>query len=315
MTHPRPRLVRIGRLLALWGAIAITLELIAYFSIDFLHEAASYVLVNDVPPNNILSNHPTAGHPPDAGGRMETLALRMTAPDILGMALKDEKVAALPRIRSAMNADALLREELRVEVVTPTRYIKVSLTSPSPSEAAAIVNAVTRVYEEAVESTSRAEALIGARGLEKFLEEITREVEANRSALHQLVKGIGESDEFLAKTSDDGRAGPRAAFEQHPRREDLLAIELARRELAYWEGIRNKLRDAQLQMRLNEVMGGGREVRVYVTADEVKRVPNNPRLIREMAAIPVVSLVAVVALALLPRRFARRRPRLARIEP
>ena len=185
------------QILLIWGIASAALVTLIYMRVKPTFEAVAYVLVEPPSGNNPLMGNANAGNN-NVEGQLETQAQRMLTPDILGMALKDPKVAALPRIVAALDPEALVRKELRIEVKRGTRYILVVMSSQTSQEAAAIVNAVATAYETSVANLATAESRKQTKRLEKFLDELSKQAEEKRAALAEAANrldGPGAGDE------------------------------------------------------------------------------------------------------------------------
>ena len=179
------------QILLIWSVASAALVTMIALKVKPTFEAIAYVMIE--PPAN---NNPLGVNSGNAGGgvesQLETQAARMLTPDILGVALKDPKfnLAALPRIAAALDAEALLRKELRIEVKKGTRYILVSFSSQDSREGVAIVNAVATAYNTSVVDLASADSRKQTKRLERFLEELNKQVEEKKATLKEMVDRI-----------------------------------------------------------------------------------------------------------------------------
>jgi capsular exopolysaccharide synthesis family protein len=137
---------------------------------------------------------------------LETQVQLITSPDVLGTAVLDPKVAALPRIRQSLDPEVELRSVVRVGIQPRTQLILVSMASESPYEAAAIVGAVVEAYLKTSERWTDTEA----REQITRLKEMKKKVENDRNRLRETL-------ERLSQKSVESQI--------NPTRSDLISIE------------------------------------------------------------------------------------------
>jgi len=203
------------QILLIWSLASAGLVTLIYLRVKPTFEAVAYVLIE--PPSNSNPLLGVANLNGNVESQLETQAQRMLTPDILGVALKDPKVAGLPRIVATLDAEALIRKELRVEVKRGTHYILVAMSSQSSQEAVAIVNAVAAAYETSVANLASAESRKQTVRLEKFLLELNKQVEDRKTAWTEAANrldGPGGGDE----PADPGNVN---ALEQVRQRESI----------------------------------------------------------------------------------------------
>jgi capsular exopolysaccharide synthesis family protein len=122
----------------------------------------------------------------DQGTLLETQVQLITSPDVLGTAILDEKVAALPRVAQSLDPEAELRSVVRVGIQPKTQLILVSMASESPNEAATIVGAVVESYLKTSERWTDHEA----REQIKRLTEMKKKVETDRNTLRDTLERL-----------------------------------------------------------------------------------------------------------------------------
>ena len=130
-----------GLMLLIWGAGSAALVTLAYTRVQPSYDATAWLEVKP-PPKEIFGGSLAPGD-----NQMETQVQLITSPDVLSAAAKDPKVGSLPRIRLAPDAELELRRALRVQIIPRTTLINVYMSSPSPEEAARIINAVVEAYD------------------------------------------------------------------------------------------------------------------------------------------------------------------------
>jgi capsular exopolysaccharide synthesis family protein len=176
---------------------------------------------------------------------------------VLSMAMEDPTVAGLPTIQAIHGSDAVLKKFLSVQILPGTYLIEVSMRSPSPNEAAAIVNAVVGNYLDLANEWSHGATQEQIKNLETYSEELRAEAEEKEKELLELAKK-GDIDPL--STAAGGGAGGASrttmhsiTLEEYKKYEDLLlktradliaaeSVLEARREKAAMPTAANKLR-------------------------------------------------------------------------
>ena len=88
-----------------------------------------------------------SGTPTDFAEYKETQVALITSPIVLGIALTAHpELYHLPTLQHAADVEAEIRQRLAVQILPKTNLIRVSMSSKSPIESAAIVNAVVDAY-------------------------------------------------------------------------------------------------------------------------------------------------------------------------
>jgi len=154
------------------------------------YEAAAILQVE---PTNRSVLAPTAMSN-DLDAFMQTQLQLLTSSDVVALALKNPKVAALPRIRMAGDPEFTIKKQLRVSIPLRSHAIVVSLATESPSDGALIVNSVVDAYTEIsatlVDSTTRKLIKQYKEAKQKF----EGEVERLREAMTTLTAKTGNAD-------------------------------------------------------------------------------------------------------------------------
>ncbi len=99
-----------------------------------------------------------------------------------------------PLVRGAEDAEEEIRQALSVFILKGTNLIQVSMSSSSPYEAAAIVNAVVDAYLKHALATRDDETERRIQRLINTRDERKREVESKRAAVQRLREKIGSAD-------------------------------------------------------------------------------------------------------------------------
>ena len=170
------------QILLLWGASSAALIALAYARVRPSYDAIAWLEVKP-PPKELFGGSMSSG---DQTQMMETQVQLITSPDVLGAAAKDPKVADLDRIRLARDAEAELRQAVRVQIMPRTTLINVFMSSPSPQEAARIVNAVVEAYDKTARSWTDSRAQDQIRELQQLKAAIAAEVGEAQDALRRL---------------------------------------------------------------------------------------------------------------------------------
>jgi succinoglycan biosynthesis transport protein ExoP len=229
------------QILLIWSIASVALVTLVYLRVKPTYEAVAYVLIE--PPSNNSPLLGVANSNSNIESQLETQAQRMLTSDILGMALKDPKVAGLPRIATALDPEALVRKELRVEVKRGTRFITVALTSQTSAEAVAIVNAVALAYNTSVENLANADSLKQTKRLKRFLDELDKQVEEKKATLTEMVNRI---DGPAAADPQDEAGGPNAL--EKLREKESITFEEFKANSAQLSALELDLMDAEKRL-------------------------------------------------------------------
>ena len=170
------------QILLLWGAASAALMALAYARVRPSYDAIAWLEVKP-PPKELFGGSMSSG---DQTQMMETQVQLITSPDVLSTAAKDPKVADLDRIRLARDAEAELRQAVRVQIMPRTTLINVFMSSPSPQEAARIVNAVVEAYDRTARSWTDGRAQDQIRELQQLKAAIAAEVGEAQDSLRRL---------------------------------------------------------------------------------------------------------------------------------
>lgn len=113
---------------------------------------------------------------------LQTQVQLITSANVLLAAAADPRVASLPRIRMAADAEFELRRLLQVEIVSGSYLVKVSLRSPSVAEAAAIVNAVVDAYLKTTAEWTDGMTRTRIKNLEAYQRELQAQADEKQEA-------------------------------------------------------------------------------------------------------------------------------------
>ncbi|WP_337176270.1 P-loop NTPase [Paludisphaera sp.] len=170
---------------------------------------------------------------------IQTEIEQMRTDRVLDTALADARVSNLPFVRDSKSPRVDLRKQLKVVNDRNTNQVTVSLESPSPEEAAAIVNAVVAAYLDAdnVYKTGADEVLM--RNFRKHLDEMQAKRKQKEDELARLIdSGVDSQSLVTAKAAGEG-AGEEAAAAAAPGR-DISQEHL--------RSIKGQLLDVQVQL-------------------------------------------------------------------
>jgi capsular exopolysaccharide synthesis family protein len=131
----------------------------------------------------------------------ETQVRRVTNPNVVASALAEHPdLLTLPGLAAAKDPEAAIRQAVTVAILPRTNLIQVSMSSESPEEAPAVVNAVIESYlKVALDSRHEPEASKQARKLRQARDERTLAVLEKRRAIADLVKRTGTTDGAQAR--------------------------------------------------------------------------------------------------------------------
>ena len=181
------------QILGLWLVVSTPVIYLIYSLVEPSYEAASLLRVEPAAPvlygpDAQVPSGPSEDSKPYLLTQMEL----MRSDSVLDAALAHPRISSLPMVRSSKDPRGDLKKEMGVAIVgVNTHLIRVSLASPDPSSAAAIVNAVVDSY---IEQHNRYQQT-GNRALKKSIE----------SELHKLEAQIAYTQEKLAKLVAVGR--------------------------------------------------------------------------------------------------------------
>lgn len=188
------------QILLAWGVTSAALVMVIHSRVKPTYEAVAYVQIDPQSGGPILPN--TANFGSDVVSQLETQAARMMTTDVLGVALLDREVAKLPRIRNALDAQAELRREVRVQIIPKTRLVSVSMAAPTSAEAVTIVNAVARAYENSVAEMAAADIRNQTRRLETALAKFKKDHATKADELRKLVPDAHKGEDGEADGAD-----------------------------------------------------------------------------------------------------------------
>ena len=192
-------------ILLIWGVGSVAAVMLIQAKVKPTYEATAYVQID--PPSNtsIIGNSSLSNN---VEGQLETQAHRMLTNDVLGVAIAEPAVARLPRIQLALDAQAELRREVRVQVIRGTRYISVSMSAPTSREGVTIVNAIAKAYEKSVADMAAGDVSKQTSRLTKFLETLQGQFDSKKNDLRDIIK---RADGRLARSPTSTRTpGARA---------------------------------------------------------------------------------------------------------
>jgi capsular polysaccharide biosynthesis protein len=133
-------------LLLVWLTVTATTAVLIFFLVRPTYTAAS--LLGIQPPA-----YDTFGPLPARSGNdsrdvplLKAQVSLITSAKVFNDVLADPKVVGLTTVAASVDAEKLLREELKAEIVEDTNLIRVSLELPSRDDAVAIVKAVVQSY-------------------------------------------------------------------------------------------------------------------------------------------------------------------------
>ncbi len=118
----------------------------------------------------------------------QTQSLLITSSNVLTNAAANPSAAIFPRIRKAGDAVQELAQNIVVGVIPNTYLIDVSMTSPDPAEAAALVNAVVKAFMEANVEWSTGATKLQIRKLEDYLDQLKGQSTAFEDKWKEVVK-------------------------------------------------------------------------------------------------------------------------------
>jgi len=192
----------------LWGIGSAVLVAVAFQVIKPTYDALARVRVEPGEQSLYTSKSAT---PLEFAEFKETQVASVTSPVVLSLALTEHpELFQLPKLQRAEDAEAEIRRSLRVMIYPKTNLIDLSMSSQSPTEAAAIVNAVLDAYLKNAANTSNEDTERRITQLKEDRDTRIRELEAKRAEWRRLSDRIGAADKAGVKdrnliTSEDYR--------------------------------------------------------------------------------------------------------------
>ena len=176
--------------LALWLLGSAGLMVLAYAKVKPTYDATAGVKVEQGDLAIFTQNG--GGGMTEFAQYMETQVTLVTSPPVLGTALATHpELTNLPLLKGTPDPEAEIRQALRVGVVRGTNLIQVALTSDSPDEAAAIVNAVVDAFVKNALFTYETSKKRQIEQLVETKETQSKEVARQRRLVETLTKTIG----------------------------------------------------------------------------------------------------------------------------
>ena len=128
----------------------------------------------------------------DLGEDKEAQVASVTSPIVLGMALAAHpETYNLPRLRRVDDPEAGIRLVLQVAIIPKANLLQVAMSSESPTESAAIVNAVVDAYLKNASASNNEEKEKRIKQLKKKSRRSRPALESKRAELQRLNDKIG----------------------------------------------------------------------------------------------------------------------------
>ncbi len=190
------------QILALWLVSSVGLSYLAYKYIKPRFDV--YSLIEVTPPQQAILGGGASG--PNGGFKsyLDTQLLLLTSPKVLALALQNEEVIGLAKIKNLLDPETELRKELMVSIPQAGTYvIMVRMTDEDPKAAAKIVNAVVNSYIEIAntQSSQSTKELIGSLAVAKA--EYEKKVKDEQKKVKEMYKQAGENPGIAAPATKD----------------------------------------------------------------------------------------------------------------
>ncbi|WP_210420661.1 exopolysaccharide transport family protein [Aquisphaera giovannonii] len=192
------------RILLVWLVVSAPLVYVIYTLVEPTYQASSLVLVesNQNDPFSAFSNPALSGQAPTY---LKTQLVSVTSDPVLaGAFVVEPRIAKFSMFKNSNDPAAELRKRLEVQILPDTNFIKISLESTNPQEAADTVNAVALAYKLATQPDDTQlvpPAITGLRkdtaqaevaALEEYRKkEIDSKIKMKKDALLKLAKNGG----------------------------------------------------------------------------------------------------------------------------
>jgi capsular exopolysaccharide synthesis family protein len=178
-------------ILLLWLVISAPVAYLIIATVAPTYEAISRIRIEPAQPNLYDSSRQTSGSDMRISETyLQTQVNMMTTDRVLGRAVANQSVAALPMIKNSEDPNTNLREKIVVEIEPGAYMIRVALESKDGKEAADIVNAVVDSYldENNRYTQSRDETLKA--NLTEQLRSLREEIERKRAEVQELYQKV-----------------------------------------------------------------------------------------------------------------------------
>ena len=183
--------------LLLWGFGTLALMVLAYYKVKPTYDAVAAVKVEQAE-DSIFTGRGRSGG--DFTEFKETQVSRVTSPTILAAALAEHpELNNLPSLKGTDDAEAEVRQRLQVQIVPKTNLIRVAMSSTSPVEATAIVNAVVDAFVKVSKATTSKEIDERIASLKLDLGRRKEDVDKKRKEIHRLREKLGSADTTIVK--------------------------------------------------------------------------------------------------------------------
>ena len=166
----------------------------------------------------------------------------ITSPNVLATAGTDPKVVALPRIQTAGDVMLELKKVIGVNVIGGTALIEVGMTSPSPYEAATLVNAVVKAFIESQNEWTEGKTRNQKETLEDYLEDLEKKSQVVEKDWRKLA-AKGEVD-IAIPVKEQGPDGEVKGVEKGVKRSSIT--------LEQFRQVHRQLFDTRLELAMAE---------------------------------------------------------------
>ena len=175
----------------LWGLGSGVLMALAFYKVKPTYDAIAAIRVEQ----GEQGMYARSLSPTDFAEYRETQVALITSPIALGIALTvHPELYHLPTLQQAEDVEAEIRQTLAVQILPKTNLIRVSMSSKSPIESAAIVNAVVDAYLKNATTTSFDETDRRIKRLKEDQATRFEDVKRKRDEIHRLREKLGAAD-------------------------------------------------------------------------------------------------------------------------
>jgi capsular exopolysaccharide synthesis family protein len=179
------------QVLLLWGLGSGVLIALAFCKVRPTYDAVAAIRVEQGEQGMYTRSLSSA----DFAEYKETQVALITSPVVLGIALTvHPELYDFPTLRDTDDVEDEIRRQLVVQIVPRTNLIRVSISSGSPVESAAIVNAVVDAYLKNATTTSFEETDRRIKRLKEDQATRLADVKRKRDEIHQLRAKLGTAD-------------------------------------------------------------------------------------------------------------------------
>lgn len=173
------------RILLLWFLVSAPLVLLIYKLAEPTYTAESRILIQSNQPELFGPVPTTQEQYGTQPVYLMTEVARIKTGTVIKAALAKPGINTLPMIRKSLDPKADLQEDLQVDIIRDTHWVRVAFESKDPKEATDIVNAVVNAYIEQNEQHGTGERRKHLEELQTYLGELKTKIDNMKEQLQR----------------------------------------------------------------------------------------------------------------------------------